>query len=75
MKDGALSPEEAKWVRDLQRVLLRAPARFALVTIGDRALTVIDAVAAGGSDLHDGRCEKFKVATVRSACPIHGVSG
>lgn len=74
-----LSAEEKRWVRDLERVLLRTPERLELYTIGDRDLTVFtNEFGTDGKDSivdcapgNDGR----SLAHVKSACPIHGLCG
>lgn len=71
-----LSAEEKRWVRDLERVLLRAPERLALIAIGDKDLSVFSAEH-GTDDIHDGHASRDGrvLASVRSGCVIHGVSG
>lgn len=69
------TPAEARWIRDLERVLLRCPPTLELLTIGDRGLAVLDAATAKGIDLHDGRHAVADVGHARAACRIHGVSG
>ncbi len=74
-----LTKEERRWIRDLERVLLRTPKRLELYTIGDRDLTVFtNEFGTDGEDSivdcapgHDGR----SLAHVKSACPIHGLCG
>lgn len=71
-----LSPEERRWVQRLERILMDCPPRLELVTIGDRGLDVITNER-GTEDIHDGGMETrgIRLASVRSKCPIHGVSG
>lgn len=72
-----LTDDERRWIRRLERVLMDAPARLEVVTIGDRSLRVVDRDGALRVDLHDGAAHANGVvlATVRSACNVHGVSG
>ena len=74
-----LTKEERKWIKDLERVLLRAPPRLELYTIGDAGLSVFtNEFGTDGpdniEDCHttgDGR----GLGTIRSACKIHGLCG
>jgi hypothetical protein len=72
-----LTEDEARWVRSLERILLRAPSRLELLTIGDRGLSVVDRDGARLSTLCDGaaRDDGIVLADIRSRCIIHGVSG
>lgn len=71
----AMNATERRWVSDLERLLLRAPPRLSLLTIGDRSLIVLDEEVARTIDLHDGKWAQADLGHVRSECLIHGVSG
>lgn len=74
-----LTPEEQKWVWALERLLLKAPARLELYTIGDRGLTVFtnEFGTDGENDIVDCRTSQDgrALASVKSACKIHGLCG
>ena len=74
-----LTPEEQRWVRALERLLLKAPARLELYTVGDRGLTVFtnEFGTDGEDDIVDCRTSQDgrTLASVRSACKIHGLCG
>ena len=78
----SLTPAESSWVKRLQRVLLECPSTLELSTVGDASLAVVCRVAlaemdAAGADFCDANPGFYgvEVASVRSACRIHGISG
>lgn len=72
-----LTTREKKWIEKLQKVLSECPNRLELVTIGDPALSVVDAEGARTSELCDGQAERDGVvlAEVAGKPTVHGVSG
>jgi len=77
-----LMKAEARWIAKLERTLLDCPDTLELATTGDRSLGVwcrkrrmeMNELKL---ETADGGAERWgaEVATVRSACLVHGVSG
>lgn len=74
------TPDEAKWMKALERVLLAAPPGVGVYTTGDHSLMVFDKARAtehGIEHYHDGGAwaHGIVLGTIRSAVGIEGVSG
>lgn len=79
--DLSMTDQERRWVERLRRVLAAAPPDLELATIGDANLRVWRKSRrrlAGelGIEMADGGDDVgVKIARIRSACAIHGISG
>ena len=71
-----LTEEERRWIKALQRVLARCPARLELLTYGGPELTIIDGPLAVGRPLHDGWAADsgVELAHIIGGPKVHGVS-
>lgn len=80
-----LTAKEQAWARRLERVLLAAPRRLHLYTIGDRDLHIIDGAGHDATSTLKGHAMGdmgplsveygFALGRVKSAVPIHSCAG
>jgi hypothetical protein len=79
LKTAPLSAGEKAWCKKLERLLLAAPTRFGLYTIGDCDLTVFDALEAKriGLPIEDGLPGHagLEFTKIKSRVNIHGLCG
>ncbi len=74
-KPRDLTPEEARWVNRLRKVLASCPPTLELLTGGDRGVQVIDREMA--DEVIDGGVATLRganLASVPAACRVHGVA-
>ena len=71
-----LTDAERRWIKALQRVLARCPARLELMTYGGPELPIIDGPLAVGRPLHDGWAgtSGVELGSIKGGPRVHGVS-
>ena len=74
-----LTKEETKWCKDLEKLLLNAPARFGLYTIGDSEINIFDREACERDGIPQEECEPgnrgYGLASIQSKHQIQGWCG
>jgi hypothetical protein len=74
-----LTKDEKAWCRKLEKILMSAPDRFELTTIGDSALSVVDkeAMDSIGVEIEESSASdnKMTLAEITSKPAISGLCG